>query len=78
MGMNAEEKLFVKKVFRNIKIVASRVLLSLIRLIKKIKIGIKVDVLIYSHFDTMDSHVMAFYNAIKDQKLNIKLIFWWR
>ena len=74
-GMNKEEKEFVKNVIKKVKWAIKQLMLVPIKFLKKMKISYNYDILIYSHFDTMDPHVLAFYNAIKDEKYKVKLVF---
>lgn len=74
-GMNSEEKMFIKKVFKKVKKILKMIAIKFIRFFKKLGFKKKCDVLIYSHYDTMDPHVLKFYNSIKNENLNIKIVF---
>lgn len=76
LGMNRLEKGIIKKVFGKIGSLFNKIHLKFVKFLKKLGFkSEKCDVLIYSHFTTMDSHVLKFYNAIKDENLKIKIVF---
>lgn len=79
LGMNLDEKKLVKGLFLRINNLLKTIKLSIIKILKKIGISSgKCDVLIYSHYTTMDLHVLQFYNAINGENLKVKFMFFYR
>jgi len=75
-GMNQEEKMFIKKILKKVRNLFKAIVIFIVKVLKKLGVSSgKCDVLIYSHYTTMDSHVMQFYKSIKDENLKIKFIF---